>query len=492
MGGDGAMSEKQIAELLGAKPSGLGIDGRLAPGGFIQYDAPDLTTAVALVADFKANGHYKYFRGQRYARWKVVSSLVRADAAGRAKAMRDFEAFYSFAREAPQLLPYLQDDVSLIATAQHHGLALTNFIDFTESPEVAGWFASDGANSGENGAIYLVDPEAESAFSIAGSGLKFIHLDVPNLWRLQAQAGLFLEAQGAFDHIWPLDRIVFPHGSAHSAIQRRHIYPDRKSALELALDQYLLTQARRTSLGEVMRNFEAGRGIVLQLEPEEEHKEEVPLLAPPAWRAGPNERWAGMDVDAAPPSLARSGISQESMIALVNERRNCTNLVKICDDDTGKLVRLVDLVWSGMRPHPYSSGHIARAIVATHTLYVGFEGVDMRNGLEQRRIASELLGPSIEIELSTSGENAARAFVRLDSLLKCMKKEARAGGSPGDGDIDVFIKAALKSHWNRPGQIFEGVPLVELFADEIIPWQVATGGDPIAFSAFHVLTLGRP
>lgn len=231
MGGDGAMSEKQIAELLGAKPNGLGIDGRIAPGGFIQYEVPDLITAVALAADFKANGHYKYFRGQRDARWQVVSSLVRADAAGREKAMRDFEAFYSFAREAPQLLPYLQDDDSLIATAQHHGLALTNFIDFTESPEVAGWFASDGANSGENGAIYLVDPEAESAFSIAGSALKFIHLDVPNLWRLQAQAGLFLEAQGSFDHIWPLDRIVFPHGSAQSAIHRRHIYPEQRKSV---------------------------------------------------------------------------------------------------------------------------------------------------------------------------------------------------------------------------------------------------------------------
>lgn len=106
----GHLSDEKIAELLGAKQNGLGISGHPMPGGYIQYDAPDLMTAVALASDFKARGHYKYFRGQRDASWQVVSSFVRADEADRAKAVADFGAFYSFARGAPQIVPYLQND----------------------------------------------------------------------------------------------------------------------------------------------------------------------------------------------------------------------------------------------------------------------------------------------------------------------------------------------------------------------------------------------
>ena len=131
MDNDAPLSERKIAELLGSKQNALGTLGRPMPGGFIQYGVPDLMTAVALAADFKAGGHYKYFRGQRDARWQVVSSFVRANEADRAKAVTEFGAFYSFARGAQHLVPYLQNDDALIATAQHHGLALTNLIDFT-------------------------------------------------------------------------------------------------------------------------------------------------------------------------------------------------------------------------------------------------------------------------------------------------------------------------------------------------------------------------
>src|SRR5688572_17183146 len=100
------LSDRKLAELLGAKRNALGILGYPTPGGFIQYDAPDLTTAVALATDLKAGGHYKYFRGQRDARWHVESSFVRSSEEERAIAVDEFGAFYAFVRGAPELLPY--------------------------------------------------------------------------------------------------------------------------------------------------------------------------------------------------------------------------------------------------------------------------------------------------------------------------------------------------------------------------------------------------
>ncbi|WP_375263375.1 FRG domain-containing protein [Palleronia sp.] len=270
MDDDQPLSETKLAELLGAKPNALGIVGCPRPGGFIQYDAPDLETAVALAADLKAEGHYLYFRGQRDANWQVVSSFGRANEEFRVKAVTELDAFFSFVRNAPHLVPYLQSDDAVIATAQHHGLALTNFIDFTRSPEVAGWFASDGASSEGEGAIFLVDPKAEEAFAALGGTLRSIHLDVPNLWRLQAQKGLFLEAPGSFDHLWPLDRIVFPHSNGSSGIPRRHIYPDRKSSLELALEQYGVTRSRQAAFEDTMRSAEAGGVSFVEVRDERE------------------------------------------------------------------------------------------------------------------------------------------------------------------------------------------------------------------------------
>lgn len=487
------LSEREIAELLGAKRNALGILGRPMPGGFIQYDAPDLLTAVALAADFKAGGHYKYFRGQRDARWQVVSSFVRANEADRAKAITDFDAFYSFACRALHLVPYLQNDDALIATAQHHGLALTNFIDFTHSPEVAGWFASDGASPEDQGAIFLVDPEAERAFDAFGGRVRFIHLDVPNLWRLQAQEGLFLEAPGKFDHIWPLDRIVFPHIASHSSIPRQHIYPDKKSALEIALDQYNVVRRRRAAFDDLLEHMQSAGGVLIEVSDGGQITKEDALAVPPVWIAGPNERWDEIDVNSVGPTLAESLLnSVAALTELVEKRRGCTNLLTVCSDEDEKLQKQIDRVWGGMRPHPYSAEHIARCVVATTKLQRAFRHANISNGLEHRRIAEMLVGPAIEIEMSTSGENTARAFVNLQALWLTLKQEVRDKLGPVFDPQGDWLARVLGDDWQKPGRNFDGQQLIELFVDQIIPWQVATDRDPVAFSAFHILTLGRP
>lgn len=486
-------TEKEIAEILGAKPNAKGFVGRLMPGGIIQYDVPDLLAAVALAEEFRTAGHFKYFRGQRDARWPVVSSLFRANAAERAKANTDLADFFSFARGAPHLVPYLQNDDAIIATAQHHGIAATNFIDFTHSPEVAGWFASDGALNEGEGAIYLVDSQAEKVFAACGGPFQFLHLDVPNLWRLQAQKGLFLEAPGTFNHVWPLDRIVFPHIASLSPIPRHHIYPEKKSALELALDQYVSTRDRRVAFELFMPSINVRK---VEVRDEEKITADDALSVPPSWIAGPNERWEDIDVDSTGPALGESSLSSTAdLTELIVKRRACANLITVYSAKGEKLQKLQDLinnVWNGMRPHPYLADQIARSIVATVRLHRAFEHVDMTNGFEQLRVAEVLVGPTVEIEMATSGENAARAFVNLKALWLTLKKDVRDALGPEFDPHGNWLNRVLRENWQKPGRNFEGQQLVELFVDQIIPWQVATGRYPVAFSAFHVITLGRP
>jgi FRG domain len=484
-----------LAKLGGSRANSFGIEGRYVPGGSIQYDAPDLASAVALAEEFKAAGHYKFFRGQRDARWKIVSSFVRLAPEQREQAIADFSEFLAFARGAPDLLAYLQDDDALIATAQHHGLAATNFIDFSHSPQVAGWFASDGAVIGEEGAIFLVDDEAENGFALTGGKLRFIAPSVPNLWRLEAQQGFFLEAPGPFDHIWPLDRIVFPHGDAISPIPRGHIYPIKKSALEQAIDQYELKRRQLRTFQEFMASADHSRMRFIQIEDDTLNDEGDPLIAPPEWATGPHERWTDMDIESKgePIAIELMRTVSEELVRLIGERRHCAELLEITGAVPSTLQMKIDRLWRGCRPHPYSSNQIARCIVSLVSMVEALENFRISEGLQQQAAADMLYSPAIEIEMSTAGENAARAFVNVDRLWSALKPEIRSSLAPeGRPFTGGWISTLFADNWKRPGRNFQGPMLLELFVDQIIPWQIATNRHTIAFSAFHIRTLGKP
>ena len=153
----------------------------------------------------------------------------------------------------------------------------------------------------------------------------------------------------------------------------------------------------------------------------------------------------------------------------------------------------IDRLWIGCRPHPYSNEQIARSIVSLVKMVEALDGRPLSRGNEQQRAADTLYHPAIEIEMSTGGENAARAFVSLDRLWSALTIEKRFQLCPeGRPLTDGWISLLFEEDWKRPGRNFAGPVLLELFVDQIIPWQIATNRDTIAFSAFHIRTLGRP
>ena len=305
-----------------------GIIGREQPGSYIQYDASCLADAVALADKLRLEGRYLYFRGQRDASWGVRSTFARADAAIKQQAISDLGEFCDFAMSAPELLPYLQEVDAIIATAQHHGLAATTLIDFSREPEIAGWFASHNAIEGEQGAIFMVDRRAEEMLTAFGEkdGLfRFLEPDVPNLWRLQAQRGLFLDARTDLGAVWPLDRIVFPHNGSGSGIDARRIYPNEKSALEQALEQYGTERARRAGLRSIVGD---GSKIAwLEIVENDPPSPQAPSFNG-EWARGPDERWAEIDIDSPPPLLRADEIlnDQAGLCRLIERRRRCAQL----------------------------------------------------------------------------------------------------------------------------------------------------------------------
>jgi hypothetical protein len=474
--------------------------GREMPGGFVQFDVADVEQAISLAERFKAAQKYRYFRGQRDARWMVTSSFAREDAAGQRRARDDIGAFAAWVRRAESVVPYLADDDKIIAAAQHHQIAKTTFIDFSTDPVVAGWFATDGGVPGQEGAIYLVDPdEVASIFkAVTHSGyvLRFLQSDVPNLWRLQAQSGLFLEAQCDITSIWPLDRIVFAQTGAVPSIERRHIYPERRSHLEQMIENYRLQRTREAALRDLIDSTGVAHFNV-------EHPlgDRTPALAlrqlDRQWSAGPDERWAAVDIQSKPTSWSTECIKANSseLADLVAARRNSTDLLVVDPDvprRNGTAQAAVNILWEGLRPHPYSPRQIATSLSSLMRLLDVFGDYPLDNGKSHRSEAERLMTDPIEIEMGIAGGAATRAFVGSLELWRALSGETRTSLGlvhPVDGTALMEI---LGQFYGATLHLFDPHALVDLFASTIVPWQVATKRSPLCFSPVHLKSLGRP
>ncbi|CAO3358002.1 FRG domain-containing protein [Azospirillum melinis] len=478
--------------------------GQDMPGGFVQYDVQDVDEAVALAEYFKAIGKYKFFRGQRDASWKIQSTFARLDEAGRQKAIADFSAFCEWVNESPELVPYLNSDNSLIATAQHHGIAATTFIDFSTEPSIAGWFATEGASIYDKGAIFMINPDDVydifESLSKTGIRIGFIEIEVANLWRLQAQHGLFLEAQTDIERIWPFDRIVFQQTNIPPKIERRRIYPDRRSHLEQMIDQHVLLKKRQLAFQELMKRNN-GRGKILHMEISNESDIDSRGLKkenlPGNWSSGPNEVWSAMDIESTPPTLSISQINNDINLIknTINLRRNCTDLVIINPNTrhrNGTVQDIINALWAGMRPHPYNAEEISRSTFELLRFERIFGDFPLDHGLDPGKVAPQLLNDPIEIEMGIVGGGSTRAYIDGPRLWSILSLDARIHLGLGEPTTGSAVLGALDPYNGNTLHFFDPSALLNLFVEVIVPWQVVTRRNPIAFSPMHINTFGRP
>jgi hypothetical protein len=213
------------------------------------YEKDNIEQAVPLAERFRQEGRYDLFRGQRE-NWPVVPTLARLNEEEAAAAQERYKVFFSWIEQQPELVALGdRDDRAIVdqkfAIAQHYGLP-TLFCDFILEPRVAGFFASSSDRSEGTGTSVILCCNSHDLISwckqdvceFPGGSPEILRIAVPNLWRLEAQAGVFVFLSVPdFESWYEFDRITFPRG-LYTGIGAEDVYPTGRSRLEVLLDQY--------------------------------------------------------------------------------------------------------------------------------------------------------------------------------------------------------------------------------------------------------------
>lgn len=163
-----------------------------------------LEEALALAEEWKLEGRFDLFRGQAQ-NWPVVSTRFRIDEKDFNEHKEMLTFFFEFISSNKQLKSHIKSVDEMYAIAQHYGL-VTNYIDFTKEPEIAGYFATNSKSNkiGEYACIIclnssrfaeiieFVEPLMCKILDRKDARSQIVDIHVKNLWRLQAQEGVFL------------------------------------------------------------------------------------------------------------------------------------------------------------------------------------------------------------------------------------------------------------------------------------------------------------
>ena len=106
------------------------------------HPATDVAAAVTQADEMKRLGTHDVFRGQT--KNLTLQSSLNRDPQRREASVARAKTFLSWVQRTRGLESLWDDADAAVAVAQHYGI-LTNFIDFTTEPGVAGYFASEGA-----------------------------------------------------------------------------------------------------------------------------------------------------------------------------------------------------------------------------------------------------------------------------------------------------------------------------------------------------------
>jgi hypothetical protein len=229
--------------------------------------ARSIESALKKADEFRKSGEYDWFRGQLHA-WPLRPSLFRETGESFDSKVERVNRFAYWAANTAGLENIRQSRDLLLAIAQHYGLP-TTLLDFTIDPHIAAFFAGSGTrHTGRTvpkwSCIYCLNSaevKKRLASSTIGERVRLLTPDVDDLWRLQAQRGVFLELQvtGRFvdnvllDVLFPFAIIRFPFKGSFSGIQHDAIFPVRMSHLEYLLGRYFQAEYLYTA-EQVMRS----------------------------------------------------------------------------------------------------------------------------------------------------------------------------------------------------------------------------------------------
>jgi hypothetical protein len=497
----------------------------------LRIEVSSVEEAVVLANRYKAEGRHDWFRGQ-VRELPPRSSLVRIqhDVDALEACRHRVRTFCHWAWEIDYLTPLLEEDKlhKLFAILQHYGLP-THYLDFSTFPEVAGFFACDTAHppTEEMSCIYCVNTSDlinrwEAIRHNPGkkeSILETIVVDVSNLWRLQAQEGVFLHVNFDWDSFYPVDRIVFPYRGYPARPPREMIYPTHRSWLEQLLDHYFsyergeLTEKRLiefiADLRAKGRSFAAvytmdtwDRGLYaaafINKATAVEHLASWDKAALASWHAIPDERFhetVGRSHQMTFPSgksAHESGedIRRQVLHSLGSLRSQALNFsFDGPPEPIGKLSAMLERAWNGMRILPYSLEEIAECLGrVTMLCMLGFADMSVE---ERRRCMEENFGPPQRTQFGTDDGVGSMAWATKAALANALRSDIRslltAEYLTRADDISDLFQVI-----HNPKIMFEFEPFKRTFAREIIPSQVLDLRRLILFNPALLNSFGNP
>ena len=482
--------------------------------------------AVELAIQFKEKGVYDLFRGQTK-NWHLKSSYARLEEGKKNEALEKMRRFVSWIKRTRGLEPLAKCPDDAIAVSQHYGLP-TNFIDFTTNPRTAGYFASFERNQDENNLSCILCLNSKDLMRFWESmpseypPPEILYLKIQNLWRLEAQAGVFLFCPyDEFEHIYDFDRIFFPYTGLVSGINKEDIYPIRKSQLEILLDQYFMNEL----LIEGEKSLPPNLNWITMSKVEEKCSKDLCLNGNPPpilsswdnnniapWLIHDNEEYLKTICD----EIWEITVNLDENLNLMkhnilnylkmklntnpNARNRLINWsirivgVQMRKSGENKIAALINRLWDGLRKLPYEEQDIAESLTNCIVLITYLLKRENNTKIDWQQITSDLFSETIWIEFGSEDGSYSRSYVSKSKLLAAVRDDIYDYIAPAwIEQIIGNIIGLLQAIW-APSRLFDFNKLSKLYAQEILPVQILMRADNVAifFSPARLDSFGLP
>ncbi len=486
------------------------------------YQKSSVTEAVEMATQFRKEGRYTWFRGQTHV-LPPTPTFLRLNADDQRKAEERLKRYCHWLLNTPGLGAFRKDIDGAIAVAQHYGLP-TSFLDFTRTPAVAGFFASTDAKKYKVGTACIYCLNTDDLAEVWGfirkalphyPDIEPVEVEVPNLWRLEAQDGTFLRCPLNWDRYYPMDRIEFPLGNRPSYPTSDQIYPGRKSPLEELLDHYFSAEQSREFNGKIREYFPEAKVLEIQSPTCGYHAEyfvQGGLSKRLDWAKCRLQPWLTVSREKfratatgeitlklkhhLNPKQIRCEVAFAVRHSLQSQPSLRNQAVRWRIEPRGQppkaLNSALDRLWNGLRRLPFSDDDIAEGIGLCIALYSLKFHKGERSYNEQTAIAERCLGPCLVIEISSWSGSHARAIVGQNELSMALRPDARKKLKFEYRKYGEHVGALLQLCW-EPRRLFVFEPFSRLFATQLAPTQVLMSETvPDHFSPARIAGFGLP
>lgn len=467
------------------------------------HSVASIEDAVVLAERFRRQGRYDLFRGQRED-WPVLATLARLDRAGVSGAERRMQRFFGWVEAQPELHALAdREDLALVdqkyAIAQHYGLP-TLFCDFTVDPRIAAYFAGTPAAARGAGDSVIVccnsahfEAWTRRCFDGSTPRPEVLRPSFPDLWRMQAQGGvfLFLPLQDVESH-YLFDRIVFP-SAPFDDIDVADVYPKRRSRLEMLLDQYFgyerevehheAVVAIPNLHATVMPGPEALMRDVLSAGDPGPHPSW--LAAAPTWRVRPQEPWRSdrqapvlhllddLEVTAPRQVAAEVAGRVRGFLAAQPDGRRRPVVLTAGPPPMAGYVSRAQMLWDGLRALPCSDDELATAMGNLSGLAAAV--VQLSDPVPHKSVSAQAVqrfwDDCMVVAFVRRGSAAAKGYVERAALRKAIRV-----------DMQALLRPEHRNRARDPAGLLVGVPVpsrafefeafASAFVTQVVPSQV--------------------